>query len=248
MLTKNRRGRRNNFVDEIVDTLTKAMQRQVYPPGSQLPSVERLAQELGAGRTTVREALQVLQTRGFVEIIHGAGTFVRYKPITLVTGQVLSFTEMVRERGMRASSVVLQQEVVNADADLAAKLGLSPGDPIYQLRRLRLADDVPVSVETSVLSQQRFPQLFDREWTPQTSLYDLLREEYATQTRYSEQTVRAVPAGRTESQLLQIEFKSPVLLVENLTFNGHGAAVEFGRSYYSSTRFEYRVVVKPDPS
>jgi GntR family transcriptional regulator len=244
----NKRQHRNNFVDELVDTLTKAMQRQTYPPGSQLPSVEKLAEELGAGRTTVREALRVLQTRGFVEIIHGAGTFVRYKPITLVTGQVLSFTEMVRERGMRASSVILQQEVVKADADIAVKLGLAADDPIYQLRRLRLADDFPVSVETSVLSQRRFPNLFDRQWTPLTSLYDLLRDEYETQTRYSEQTVRAVPAGRTESQLLQIEFKSPVLLVENLTFDSQGSPVEFGRSYYSSTRFEYRVVVKPDPS
>lgn len=242
----NKRQHRNNFVDELVDTLTKAMQNQTYPAGSQLPSVEKLAQELGAGRTTVREALRVLQTRGYVEIIHGAGTFVRHKPISLVTGQVLSFTEMVRERGMRAASVILQQEIVKADAELAIKLKLAHDDPIYRLRRLRLADGVPVSVETSVMSQKRFPDLFDHEWTPQTSLYDLLRDEYAIQTRYSEQTVRAVPAGRTESQLLQIEFKSPVLLVENLTFDGEGVPVEFGRSYYSSTRFEYRVVVKPD--
>jgi GntR family transcriptional regulator len=244
----NKRRHRNNFVDEIVDTLTKSMQRQVYPPGSQLPSVEKLAEEIGAGRTTVREALRVLQTRGFVEIIHGAGTFVRYKPITLVTGQVLSFTEMVRERGMRATSLILEQEVVKPDVDLAAKLRLEPDDLIYRLHRLRLADDMPVSVETSVMSQKRFPNLFEQKWTPQTSLYDLLREEYGVQTRFSEQTVRAVPAGRTESQLLQIEFKSPVLLVENLTFDGQGSAIEFGRSYYSSTRFEYRVVVKPDSS
>ena len=242
----NKRRHRNNFVDEIVDTLTKSMQRQIYPPGSQLPSVEKLAEEIGAGRTTVREALRVLQTRGFVEIIHGAGTFVRYKPITLVTGQVLSFTEMVRERGMRATSLILEQEVIKPDAELATKLNLESDDLIYRLRRLRLADDFPVSVETSVMSQKRFPNLFDHKWTPQTSLYDLLRDEYAVQTRYSEQTVRAVPAGRTESQLLQIEFKSPVLLVENLTFDGQGSAIEFGRSYYSSTRFEYRVVVKPD--
>jgi GntR family transcriptional regulator len=242
----NKRRHRNNFVDEIVDTLTKSMQQQIYPPGSQLPSVEKLAEEIGAGRTTVREALRVLQTRGFVEIIHGAGTFVRYKPITLVTGQVLSFTEMVRERGMRATSLILEQEIIKPDAELAVKLNLEPDDLIYSLRRLRLADDFPVSVETSVMSQKRFPNLFEHKWTPQTSLYNLLRDEYAIQTRYSEQTVRAVPAGRTESQLLQIEFKSPVLLVENLTFDGQGSAIEFGRSYYSSTRFEYRVVVKPD--
>src|SRR6476646_9812799 len=124
----NKRRHRNNFVDELVDTLTKSMQRQVYPPGSQLPSVEKLAEEIGAGRTTVREALRVLQTRGFVEIIHGAGTFVRYKPITLVTGQVLSFTEMVRERGMRATSLILEQEIIKPDAELATKLNLESDD------------------------------------------------------------------------------------------------------------------------
>lgn len=241
-----RRTRRNNFVDELVDTLTSAIQNQTYRAGQQLPSVERLALELGAGRTTVREALRVLQTRGIVEIIHGAGTFVRHKPITLVTGQVLSFTEMVRERGMTPSSVILRQEVIKADADLALRLNIEPGDLLNLLHRLRLADDLPVSVETSVMAQKRFPNLFEHDWTPQTSLYDLLRDKYAVRTQYSEQTVRAVPAGRTESQLLQIEFKSPVLLVENLTYDAHGTPIEFGRSIYSSTRFEYRVTVKPD--
>lgn len=242
----NRRTRRNNFVDELVDTLTNAIQNGTYRAGEQLPSVEKLAEELGAGRTTIREALRVLQTRGVVEIIHGAGTFVRHKPITLVTGQILSFTEMVRERGMSPSSIILQRETVTADADNALRLNVQPGDSLNFLRRLRFADDVPVSVETSVMSQQLFPNLFDHEWTPQTSLYDLLRENYAVRTQYSEQTVRAVPAGRTESQLLQIDFKSPVLLVENLTFDAHGTPIEFGRSIYSSTRFEYRVTVKPD--
>jgi len=44
----NKRRHRNNFVDEIVDILTKSIQKQTYPPGSQLPSVEKLAEEIGS--------------------------------------------------------------------------------------------------------------------------------------------------------------------------------------------------------
>ncbi len=59
--------------------------------------------------------------------------------------------------------------------------------------------------------------------------------------------MRAVLPGRATSRHLQIETKRPVLLVEILTMDEHSTPIEFGRSYYSSDRFEYRIIVKREP-
>lgn len=46
-------------------------------PGDQLPTEKELIERLGVGRSTIREALQILATINVVEATAGAGTFVR---------------------------------------------------------------------------------------------------------------------------------------------------------------------------
>ena len=45
--------------------------------GDPLPSETQLAQELGVGRGSVREAIKALQSLGIVEVRHGDGLYVR---------------------------------------------------------------------------------------------------------------------------------------------------------------------------
>ena len=46
-------------------------------PGTRLPSERRLAEELGVGRSVVREALKSLGLLGLVEVRQGDGTYLR---------------------------------------------------------------------------------------------------------------------------------------------------------------------------
>ena len=46
-------------------------------PGSSLPPEGQLAEELGVGRSSIREAIRALQTLGIVEVRHGDGLYVR---------------------------------------------------------------------------------------------------------------------------------------------------------------------------
>lgn len=48
-----------------------------WPVGSRIPTEPELAEQLGVGRSTVREAVRSLATLGMVETLVGRGTFVR---------------------------------------------------------------------------------------------------------------------------------------------------------------------------
>ena len=60
-----------NVYDELLLRFTKGQ----YPLGSRLPSEPDLARELGISRSTLRQAMALLQDDGIVRNIHGKGNF-----------------------------------------------------------------------------------------------------------------------------------------------------------------------------
>ena len=60
----------------IADQLTDMIANHRFLPGDKLPNEIELADELQVSRTTLREALRILITRGLVEVRRGVGTFV----------------------------------------------------------------------------------------------------------------------------------------------------------------------------
>jgi GntR family transcriptional regulator, transcriptional repressor for pyruvate dehydrogenase complex len=62
--------------DSVAAQLEQLIRQGEYPVGSKLPPERVLAEQFGVGRSTMREALGVLQTVGLLRIEHGVGVFV----------------------------------------------------------------------------------------------------------------------------------------------------------------------------
>lgn len=73
-------------------------------PGSAVPSVRELAQELGVNPMTVSKAYQKLADAGVVEIRRGEGTFVPASPPALARGER---SRALREQAERLASVAV---------------------------------------------------------------------------------------------------------------------------------------------
>lgn len=63
-------------VDLVIDSIKNILIQKKILPGDPLPSEQALAEGLGVGRGSVREALKILDAFGIVEIIHGDGTYI----------------------------------------------------------------------------------------------------------------------------------------------------------------------------
>ncbi|MFI6689238.1 FadR/GntR family transcriptional regulator [Streptomyces sp. NPDC050485] len=64
------------LVEQAIDRLRAQIAQGEWPVGTKLPSENALAQALGVGRSTVREALRALAAGGLVQPRQGAGVFV----------------------------------------------------------------------------------------------------------------------------------------------------------------------------
>jgi GntR family transcriptional regulator, transcriptional repressor for pyruvate dehydrogenase complex len=70
------RARAHPVYTSVFEELQERIRRGDWLPGTRLPSITRLAQELNVGTGSLREALQSLQSIGQVKIEHGRGVFV----------------------------------------------------------------------------------------------------------------------------------------------------------------------------
>ena len=65
-------GSCENVIDHIVDLISQ----RVYNEGDKLPPERELSEEIGASRSTVREAIKVLNYMGLVRSVQGSGNYI----------------------------------------------------------------------------------------------------------------------------------------------------------------------------
>ena len=65
-----------SMVQQVIDRLTQAILDKQLRPGDKIPTETELAESLGIGRSTVREAIKILVYIGVLEIKRAEGTYV----------------------------------------------------------------------------------------------------------------------------------------------------------------------------
>ena len=196
--------------------LVALLDRGVYPPGSRLPGERALADELKVSRSTLRLALLQLAEDGRLVPSAQRGWFVPQLVLGEPPSQLVSFTELAAQRGLRATSRVLSRQTRPATFDEAADLQIAAAAPLVEIVRLRGMDGVPITVESAVLPLRRVEWLAEEDLTDR-SLYGAL-EQHDIRVHRSTYTVQAMNAGEWESELLDLPAGAAVLVARDVTF------------------------------
>jgi len=215
-------------------------------PGEPLPAERDLARELGVARMTLRRAVDSLVKEERLIRRRGAGTFVAGARVSQRLAAT-SFSEDMRARGLRPGSRTVGSRRFPAGMMLAGLLEVPPQSPVLYVRRLRLADDVPMALEELHVPLAVAPGLTGEDLEG-ASYYDLLDQRFGQPVVSGTQSVEPALAGNEEAALLGIDAGAPVFLFERTSRVQSGAVAEFVRSTYRGDR--YRIVVdilRPDP-
>ncbi|WP_158542760.1 GntR family transcriptional regulator [Phytoactinopolyspora halophila] len=213
-------------------------------PADVLPSERNLAELFGVSRVTVRAALKLLEDEGVLRSAPGVGTFVAAPHVS--TAPVLrSFSEEIRERGWTPGSKLMESHVDSADFVVAHDLSIEPGSRFYEITRLRLADDVPLSIERVRLPERYFPGLLEHDL--EGSLYSLLAREYGVRISRHERRINAMNIDAQTAELFGVPDRAAGLYVVQSGYDQHGRKVEHGRSLYRGDRYDFSTVAYAPP-
>jgi GntR family transcriptional regulator len=218
---------------QLVEHIAAAIASGRLRDGAALPPERALSEQLGISRTTVRKALDELAARGFVASRHGSGTFVSVR-LEQPLARLSSFTEDMLARGRRPGFVWVERGLHAPSPDETMALGLSAGERVARLVRVRLADDEPLAVERASVSARHLPDPSAVE----SSLYAALRER-GHEPRRALQRLRAVTVGDADAKLLGIEPGSAVMATTRYGYLADGRPVELTCSVYRGDRYDF---------
>jgi GntR family transcriptional regulator len=235
---------KNGFIPlyyQIQRALMEKIQSGTLSEGDPLASEEELSRAYQVSRMTARQALHGLKANGYAFSEKGRGTFVRRPKFEKNIMHLQGFTEDMRQRGMIASSKLLEQSVTAGSDELREKLKLNPGDQVMRLRRLRLADSIPMALEESNVPLRQFPGI-ERMDFARNSLYATLRGRYGVRIGYADETIEALPATREEAELLTIPNRASILSISRIILTAQESPIEAACSRYRGDR--YRALIR----
>ena len=204
-------------------------------PGDVVPSDAELCEEFGVSRMTARNAMQRLAQEGLVQRIPGRGTFVAEQPIHRQAGSLISFSDEMRRKGRRPSSRVLLRRTRPAGPDESRQLG---GTEVFELVRLRLADDEPIAIEASAFPPELAAPLEAADLET-GSLFDALVA--AGRVPSAGRAELRAAAATADDHPLGIREGAPLLVERRLIFDQAGRPLELTESRYAAERYSLEV-------
>lgn len=229
---------------QLKEQIAGAIRRRELPAGTALPSERHLSAELGLSRMTVRRAFEELAAEGLVDQRQGSGTYVRGRPVEQTFDRVLGFSDEAEALGFRPGTTLLEMHAVKADRDVAEALQIGEGEPVLAVTRLRTADGAPLAVQVAHLAPP-YSDLSREKLRKNESLYRTLEKQFGVSPYHARQTVAARQPTELERRRLDLPPNVPVLALERITYDAHGAPFEYVRSAYRGDRYRMAQNLRP---
>jgi GntR family transcriptional regulator len=206
------------------------------PPGGRLGAERELAARLGVSRSTLRAALDSLETAGVVHRVRGrsGGIFVSERRVERDLSSLTSLPAYLRRQGFQSGARVLSTATVGADAETAHALDLPEGALVLEVVRVRLADEQPISLERARFPAERFPGLLDRSLAG--SLYELLETGYGLRPSEAEERVEVVGATAAEARVLEVRPGAPLVAIARTAWAADGRPFERSNDLFRADR------------
>lgn len=207
--------------------------------GDRLPSEHDLMRTHAVSRNTVRQALDVLASSNVIRRHQGRGTFVANQGLSHVLGDLRSFTQVMRDRGLEPG-IGDVSVAVDSNAPVEAREFLRT-EQVWRIGRLRTGDSRPFCVMDSWVPDHIGSKIDEELLRRRQSLYAVLVDELGAALHEATETIRAEAATPSDAQALDVAEGTPLITIYRWTSDNRGLPIEYARSASPGDRYEYVV-------
>ncbi|HBL36636.1 MAG TPA: phosphonate metabolism transcriptional regulator PhnF [Firmicutes bacterium] len=225
---------------QIRDLLLEEIQNGNLSPGERIPSEADLGNKYKVSRITVKQAIQSLVQEGLLYRQQGRGTFVARPKVSHSLNTLTSFSQQMLDRGMTPSTKLIEAEIVTARGRVQEALAISDGTLVTKLKRLRLADQEIMGIQTAYIPVSLCPGLIEIIGD-NISLYCLFKEKYNLRLARAIENYTAVLLEPYEARLLDQKEGRPALAADRIAYLADNRALEYVISILRADRYTLSV-------
>lgn len=221
---------------EVFAAIEKDILDGRYDDTRKLNTEDVYIEEYNVSRNTIRNAIDLLIKRGYCFPVQGSGVFLRRKrqAFSFDLENIYGLTSKMAP--LPVTSDVLDFREIEADEEIADKMDIPFGSPLYYVVRMRYVDGKPYMYEYAYLNKTLMPG-FDKD-TAQGSIFAFLNDDVNLCVAFVDLVIQAVRINKDEAAKFHLEEGDPGLMTEGFTMIRTGEVVQFCRviCHYENVR------------
>ena len=222
---------------QLVDEIHRQISSDILKEGDQLMTETDMSEAYNVSRITVRKAFSILTDEGLIIKQQGIGTFVAEKKLTRNISKLMGFTQSCEFDGKTASGKLISADLIVPKLSDAARLGLEEGDRAIRISRIRYADGKSVMLE-EVLFSTSYSYLLSEDLCG--SIYSILKK-HSVVPAHGFTEISICNATDYESQILEVDVGSPLLLLKGYVTDEHGNVIHSSKQIVNSKRYSMKI-------
>lgn len=231
---------------QLKEKIISAINNEELKYGDRIETEQEIMKRYNLSRITVRRAITELVDEGYLVKRQGKGTFVVKNKIArkIVYNsdslKIMSFTKELKENNIKASSKIIELKVINGLEDYNEKLLLDKNEKLLYMKRVRYANESPMTIEENYFPYERFKFLLNEKIDG--SLYQLLEEKYNIfPTRSSRQEIEIVRSDEEQSKLLNVPVFEPLFYFFGITYDEKNTPIHIAKRYIIGSKYKFIV-------
>lgn len=225
---------------QIKETLRRHIVDGTWKEHARIPSEHELMASFGVSRITVRKALSDLTHEKLIFKVPGKGAFVA-KPMPFQElARLQGLGEAMSSLGFATHNRVVSINTVAADAATAEKLGVPPGSPFTEIKRVRHVNREPISLDVTYV-RRTLGERLAREDLATRDIFVIIENDYGIALGHADLTLDAIAASAGIAALLRVPVGTAILRIERLTWSAEGEPLDFEYLYCRGDAFRFRL-------
>ncbi|MBU5484691.1 GntR family transcriptional regulator [Clostridium sp. MSJ-11] len=197
---------------QLKEEIVKRVKEGTYEVDTQIPTEKEFMEKYKVGRATVREAITGLVREGYLYRKQGIGTFVARKEPAIGFEPLISLTYSLKVRGISPKNIIDESKVITLNHELYKKLKWERNQDCFYLRRIRLAEKLPIAIEESYFNVEAMELL--KNFDLNESLAKIILEELKFTINRVEQVIIPRNPSEDEQNILKIDYNAVVIDME----------------------------------
>jgi len=210
-----------------------------YAIGYIIPPEPQLEKIYSVSRTTVRKAISMLVSDGYISVKQGHGTeVIRDKKSKQNLNVFSSVSQTLKKKGYVIGSKSTFVEKIKIPKNIAAEMDEKPDRDIVVVHRIQTADGNPVSITTNYILEELVPGM-ENKGEEIVALYEYLEKTYGIEYTNTKDVISAATATYEEAALLGVKPGTALLVIKRLCYiNNIIAEVDLVRILADKYEFE----------